>query len=878
MTTKSRISDLQNRLYPYRSILFLLFIIVIFHNSWIELLDQYIIPIVSQIPDNNIAIAACILSLSAFTCYFNHKQLYKASYFISQTLLIEILALAIYLFLRYCSYYDFYGYWNIDYVLISMAPFLSAELLRLFWVCKERRQKHSTNDELSNGNFLIDTPCDDENIVKERGVYAEHLIQHIFGTFYSYKRRDSNSNPFTNNGAFVINIGEEYGYGKTSFFALLHRKLTDSKNNQYISFCYQPWLCESENAMLTELFNRFREELSRYAPKINKNITDYIRTLLDKSDNVIVHFFRTTLCQSSSMYEERDRLKKEIVKIGKPIIIFIDDVDRLQKEELLTLLNLVRDTADFQNVFYIMAADKVHLTNCLEDCGISNPDKYLKKIINYEFVLPANDGVVMTFLEEKLILILSKYIKEEGEVNRKVSSIISHENIESAFSNIRDVKRILNDYMVALSAIKSGHEEDIDYKDLFLLIIIKVFRPEVYKSLRDYDDQLLSLNNDVYVFRTEFSDNVHTEKSQEFIKTLVNDDNKMEEQKKSTTIDEMMNNSKISNDEFVADSLRFLFNPQRAFGDEFRLKHKESYYRYFSGQFRQNQLSSLEVEEILNYDEQNFQERIRSIRDTNQTESFITRMMEWSKKWRNSPFVLVQKVCLFVKDDFREEFHKSPHGLDKRKYKDEIYYARRIRYSQILYNLYREGATCKIDETEKELLHKFLMEDSHYEFSATTLNALHGLLPYELTVKYEELLLWRRELIKQFINQNIINNPNPFQDTILDTIPLLRGNVVDGPWEKEFANYLNNNPNYIIWFEKMVVYSNGKFMWNKKYMAQLNFASRGHFEDLIRNCSTSIQQDEKIKDLMSLIHCPYLEHENYENRPFLLYIKCKCEI
>ena len=55
-------------------------------------------------------------------------------------------------------------------------------------------------------------------------------------------------------------------------------------------------------------------------------------------------------------------------------------------------------------------------------------------------------------------------------------------------------------------------------------------------------------------------------------------------------------------------------------------------------------------------EEQKFQERIRSIRDTNQTESFITRMMEWSKKWRNSPIVLVRKVCLFVKDDFREEF------------------------------------------------------------------------------------------------------------------------------------------------------------------------------------------------------------------------------
>lgn len=889
MKAKSRISDLQNRLYPYRSILFLLFVIVIFHNSWIELLDKYIIPIVSQIPDNNIAIAACILALSAFTCYFNHKQLYKASYFISQTLLIEISALAIYLFLRYCSYYYFYGCWNIDYVLMSMAPFLLAELLRIFRVCKEKCQKQSVGDELSNNSFLIDTPCDDESLVKERGVYAEHLIQHIFGTFYSYKKNKSNSNPFTGNGAFVINIGEEYGYGKTSFFALLHKKLTESKKNQYISFSYQPWLCESENAMVTELFYRFREALSPYAPQVNKNIANYIRILLDKSDNVFVHFFKTVFFQSSSMHVEREKLKDTIAGLSKPIIVFIDDVDRLQKEELLMLLNLVRDTADFQNVFYIMAADKDHLTNCLEDCNITNPSKYLKKIINYEFLLPANDGIITTILQEKLTSILSKYIEKEDVLHRVVSSITNHENIKVVFCNIRDIKRILNDYMVILAVIKSNtRESKIDYKDLFLLTIIKAFRPEVYKLLRDNGEHLLCPSNDIYILDPKYSE-VHNEELLATIRaagkianannydTANTNSNVTTKENECKTIDDVMMSFQQFNDEFVAHSLRYLFSSHRSPGDDINIKHKESYYRYFSGQLRKNQLTNLEVEQILCYDEEKFQKQIKIIFENHKTDSFITRMMEWSKKWRNSPIVFLRNICLFIEDDFRDEFSKSPYGLDKREFEDKFYYASRIKYSQILYNLYGEWATCKIDEAEKELLHRFLMEDAHYEFSARTLSSLLGQYPNIKVVEYDILVSWRRELIKQFIQNCLKDCQDPFKDEILDVIHVLRDGPFDSHyWDKEFADYLSNTSDYWVWFERLVTYEDGKFILNTKYIRQLDFFTVGNFMHIINNCTENIQQDERVKDLMSLIPFENLgDIKDIENHPSLLYIKNK---
>ena len=876
MTAKSRISSLRNRLYPYRSILFVLFIIVIFHNSWTELLDKYIIPIVSQIPNNNLIIASFLFLFSSLICCLNFKQLYKANYLISPTLLVEISVIGIYAYLRYDSHYDFYGYKSIDYAFIFLVPFLLAEVLRWIKIWKEKCQKRIVHEDFPNSSFLKDTPCVDES--KEREAYAEFLIQHILGTFKSSRKDGSQSNPFIKNGSFVINVGEEYGYGKTSFFALMHKKLTEKWPNCYISFNYQPWLCENEKAMVTELFNRYSEELSPYAPQINKNITNYIRSLLDNSDNVIVHFFRTMLCQSSSMHEEREKLKGTIAKLEKPIIVFIDDVDRLQKEELLTLLNLVRDTADFQNVFYIMAADKEHLIKCLEDCNINNPGKYVKKIINYDFLLPANDGIVMATLQKELMSILDKYIKEEGELNRIVSSIINHENIESVFNNIRDIKRILNDYMVTLAVIKSGPKEDIDYKDLFLLTIIKSLRPDVYKSLRDYDEQLLDLlNNEIYILKTKYDD-VHNEKLLDFIKTAAanTDNNDTVKEKKCSTVNEMMVDSRMSSDEFVAHSLRYLFGSQRRFGNEFNIQSKESYYRYFSGQFRKNQMSSLEVETILKSNEEDYLRSIREVISTNKTNSFITRMNYWSKKWTKSQFEFIKRIFLFI-EEYRQSLRTTQSFIRINLISQREIIYKDIQYSQILYNLYKATPNHVIDAGEKELLHNFLKEDGHYDFSATTLNALHGWLPYDLSIKYEEIDFWRNELICQFISKYFNDTPNSIKDEILDVIPLLKGKIAEGPWDNEFANYLSNTPNFMSWFERMVNYKNGVFTWDDKYMEQLDFTFRGNFEYLIRCCQLHIQQDERIKDLMKLIRCPYLEHENYEDHPFLLYIKNKCE-
>lgn len=81
----------------------------------------------------------------------------------------------------------------------------------------------------------------------------------------------------------------------------------------------------------------------------------------------------------STLKSTHDLIKEELMNIDRPVIITIDDVDRLQSKELMMVLKIIRDTADFPNVFYIVAADNLHLRRMLNNMNIDDAETYLKK-------------------------------------------------------------------------------------------------------------------------------------------------------------------------------------------------------------------------------------------------------------------------------------------------------------------------------------------------------------------------------------------------------------------------------------------------------------------------------------------------------------------
>ena len=70
--------------------------------------------------------------------------------------------------------------------------------------------------------------------------------------------------------------------------------------------------------------------------------------------------------------------------------MLIDDIDRLDRDEIMTMLKMVRLSANFPNVIYLLAFDEERVGRVAGLAWVeADGRQFLEKIIQYPFSLPA---------------------------------------------------------------------------------------------------------------------------------------------------------------------------------------------------------------------------------------------------------------------------------------------------------------------------------------------------------------------------------------------------------------------------------------------------------------------------------------------------------
>ena len=322
-----------------------------------------------------------------------------------------------------------------------------------------------------------------------RDTSARLLIDKIFSTFNTQK---------PSKGSLVININEAYGYGKTTFLNLIDHELQCSHHGEYYLINFRPWLCDSEKAIIRELFTLLSNALGM--ADLKDDIQEYLYMLLLQSEQIAPSEMRPLYAliprklRNKTLQELHDSIKKRLQEIEHPIIITIDDVDRLHEKELVSVLKLIRDTADFPNIFYILAADNASLGVMLERQGVKQPHIFLQKFFNLDYLLPAHEHVPKQILLSEMQKILKAYGYYPNVVNSSLMLLHHLRYLNIVFANMRDVYRFLNVYTSSLDLLRSEKNLDlIDPYELFCLTIIRHLSVPIYKILRERNDEFLEI-------------------------------------------------------------------------------------------------------------------------------------------------------------------------------------------------------------------------------------------------------------------------------------------------------------------------------------------------------------------------------------------------
>lgn len=358
--------------------------------------------------------------------------------------------------------------------------FAILELMRYLWIGDSCSQENSMSDSESNlSGFSV---ISDNSRLKDVGweEYANVLISKLLNTNLSSE-------------SFAVGINGEWGSGKTTFLDVLRRR---AETQAYV-VTFNPWLSNSPAQIVKDFFERLKTEFSvdyNHA----KSIDHYVDLIneLNLSDSIsiiakIVKYGNQNDLESARLSVE------EILPKDKPVMVFIDDLDRLEKDEIYEVLRLIRNTAKFRNVIYVVAYDKTYISGMLDTKGITAPAEYLMKIFQIEIKLPVyEDSLLRDVLIEELELQLGTRNKMKSEI---VTWLSRNNNatlpLSDVLRNFRDVKRYANQIALDISHLQQGANTfDVMVSDLCCLEMIRYRYEKYYKVLLDDRKQLIVLD------------------------------------------------------------------------------------------------------------------------------------------------------------------------------------------------------------------------------------------------------------------------------------------------------------------------------------------------------------------------------------------------
>ena len=291
--------------------------------------------------------------------------------------------------------------------------------------------------------------------------------------------------------SYTIAISGSWGSGKTSLFNLTRIHLNRNPNCLIIEF--NPWFFSDAENLTELLLGTLAKKLRLKDPKtkkVAKLISKYGKELGRLGSIPHVGPFFAFLGWASRLFGkeskisdlysfQKSNIKTALLALQIPIVIFIDDIDRLDFKEILDIFKMVRLTANFPNVIFVLAFDRQHVIEILNSGSVDGAP-YLEKIIGVTIDIPKPSDKILTEDLEKLLNRELFPLVPSGHFSQTAWPDIFFEIIRPLIGNHRDAKR----YVATLTLTLRSLNERIDLTDLLALEAIRLFRPELFLSLQ----------------------------------------------------------------------------------------------------------------------------------------------------------------------------------------------------------------------------------------------------------------------------------------------------------------------------------------------------------------------------------------------------------
>lgn len=306
--------------------------------------------------------------------------------------------------------------------------------------------------------------------------------------------------------SFVVGIHGKWGSGKSSVLNLVVERLQEfdrskpEKDRTHI-LRFNPWNFSDQNQLVLQFLKQFRAHLLESEKATGEKLGNMAGSLADYAEALSPPL---ELLPYGSLWSaglkiaargaknafgsgsEKDvnttfeKISKEASSLRRRTLVIIDDIDRLTAAETRQIFQLVKLTARFPYVVYLLAFDRTAVAAALRDFGIDSGNEYLEKIVQVSFDLPPITEVTLGLLiTQGIDEIFRKF--EPAHFDQTRFGNLFHGGFRQNFSSLRHIRKFINGLEFACSIVGG----ELNGVDIIGVEALRLFYPKTYDAVRN---------------------------------------------------------------------------------------------------------------------------------------------------------------------------------------------------------------------------------------------------------------------------------------------------------------------------------------------------------------------------------------------------------
>ncbi|QOZ55458.1 P-loop NTPase fold protein [Bradyrhizobium sp. CCBAU 53338] len=179
----------------------------------------------------------------------------------------------------------------------------------------------------------------------------------------------------------------------------------------------------------------------------------------------------------------RARLEKRLQTLPQNILVVVDDIDRLEPEQIRTVIRHIKANASLPGLTYLLLYQRAVIERAFDGGTPGDGRKYLEKVVQTAFDVPVVEGARIGNIVLSELNKLTAALPTDPAFDQTRWGNLWHGGMKHFFRNLRDAKRFIGGVEVQLTLHREPRGLETNLIDTVALEALRLFEPDVYAAV-----------------------------------------------------------------------------------------------------------------------------------------------------------------------------------------------------------------------------------------------------------------------------------------------------------------------------------------------------------------------------------------------------------